>query len=327
MAEDHEHEAYESPSDALAEYAVPDTGEMPEEDVEAMNQTLPMILSFLVIPLLIVIVGIGIMLSFGMLTYEGVSPERYVSQLQSGSANRRWQSAFELAKLINNDPAAMRERGLAEPLIALFSTMPVETEEDRTARRYLATSLGRLGDPAAIPALTAALDDEDSATRIHVLMALGDLQAGSAAPQVIPLLQDEDFGIAKAAAYALGEMDAPGVSDALAPMLDHAAADVRWNAAQSLAQRGDARAVRVLQEMLTRDRVEAEPDITEEQIELVMTNGIRCAAVVPWPGLHDTLRALAEDDPNLRVRNAAFQTLEILREQPQSLANVSHMAA
>ncbi len=314
-----------TPPDEPAAYAEPDTGEMPPEDVEAMNQTLPMLISFLVIPLLIVIVGTGVFLAFGMASYEEVEPRAFVEQLRSGSANRRWQAAFELAKHIAQNPEAMREQDLAPPLIQLFTKTGIETEEERVVRRYLALCLGSLGDPAAVPALREALQESDAETRIYVASALGQLGAPEAAPDLIALLEDPDAGVVKAAVYGLGALDTPAVRPALVLMLDHAVADVRWNAAVSLAKLGDLRCAPVLREMLDRTAVSAAPDIDQDQVEQVMTSAIRSGTALRLDGMHDTLVALAESDPNLRVRDAAFQALEALRPQPEALAGTLHV--
>lgn len=309
-----------TPTDDAAAYAEPDTGEMPAEDVEAMNQTLPMLLSFLIVPLLIVIFGTGLFLAFGMAAYEEVEPQTFLEQLHSGSANRRWQAAFELAKYISQDPAGMRERNLGPALSTLFAETGDATEEERTVRRYLALCLGALGDPVAVPVLRDAVGDPDSETRIYVITALAQLGAPEAAPDLIDLLQDEDAGVVKAAVYGLGAFDLPEVRDALVPMLDAGVPDVRWNAAVSLAKQQDRRAAPVLREMLDRPTVSAVVGIDPAQIEHVMTSAIRSAAALRLDGLDATLVALAEADPNLRVRDAAFQALEALRPKPEALA-------
>lgn len=306
------------PTDDVAGYAEPDTGEMPAEDVEAMNRTLPMILSFLVVPLLIVIVAVGVLLAFGMTAYEDAEPDEFVRILQSGNANRRWQAAFELAKQINADPERLRDQGLGPSLVRVFGDTPPDSEDNRTVRQYLALCLGSLGDPVAIPALRAAVHDPDSTTRIYVITALGQLGATEAAPDLIGVLDEDDAGVVKAAAYGLGAMASPGAGDALAGLLDHATADVRWNAAVSLAKLHDHRATPVLREMLRRDGVAAVPGIAPDQIQSVMTSAIRSAAALRIDGLRPTLTELAEHDPDLRVRDAAFQALEALRAGPQA---------
>lgn len=307
--------------DDVARYATPDTGEMPDEDVEAMNQTLPMILSFLVVPLLIVIIATGVLLAFGLAAYENAEPEQFVQMLQSGSANRRWQAAFELAKMIRQDPEGLREQGLGSVLTDVFEQTPGDTEENRAVRQYVASCLGSLGDPVAVPALRAAVHDPDAKTAIYVMTALGQLGAVEAAPDLVAVLADDDPGLVKAACYGLGGMPSVAAADGLASVLTHGVADVRWNAALSLAKLGDTRGGPVLREMMDRQVVANVPDIQPEQVEAVMTSGIRGATALELEGLEPVLQRLAEQDPNLKVRDAAFQALEVLRARPEALAS------
>ena len=66
-----------------------------------------MVLDLLVFPLVIVAVGVGIFVLFGLVTTEGKGPRDYLDLIRTGDSNRRWQAAFELSKVLQagKDPA------------------------------------------------------------------------------------------------------------------------------------------------------------------------------------------------------------------------------
>jgi len=58
--------------------------------------------AFFLIPLIITIFGVMFFFMFKVLTYESNSPYEYLTNVQIGSATKRWQSAYELSKLLSN---------------------------------------------------------------------------------------------------------------------------------------------------------------------------------------------------------------------------------
>ena len=57
--------------------------------------------AFFLIPLMITIFGVMFFFMFKVLTYESNSPYEYLTNVQIGSATKRWQSAYELSKLLS----------------------------------------------------------------------------------------------------------------------------------------------------------------------------------------------------------------------------------
>ena len=58
--------------------------------------------AFFLIPLMVTIFGVMFFFTFKVLTHETNSPIDYLSAVQYGAASKRWQSAFELSKLLSN---------------------------------------------------------------------------------------------------------------------------------------------------------------------------------------------------------------------------------
>ena len=58
--------------------------------------------SFFLIPFMIAIFGAIFFLLFRFITYETTDASELLNQVKLGSATKRWQSAYELSKVLNN---------------------------------------------------------------------------------------------------------------------------------------------------------------------------------------------------------------------------------
>ena len=58
--------------------------------------------SFFLIPFMIAIFGAIFFLLFRFITYETNDASELLNQVKIGSATKRWQSAYELSKVLNN---------------------------------------------------------------------------------------------------------------------------------------------------------------------------------------------------------------------------------
>ena len=121
------------------------------------------------------------------------------------------------------------------------------------------------------------------------------------------------------AVYALGVLPDDAGHTTLRAALGDPVPDVRWNAAVALARHGDSRSAGVLARMLDRDRVTGLVEPSETRIDPageVMISGLRAMAGLGSPAVGEDLRsviaALADSDPNVRVQNAALETLDSL---------------
>jgi epoxyqueuosine reductase len=108
-------------------------------------------------------------------------------------------SSPELIPLLALDDAGFRER---------FSHSPIKRAKRRGLLRNVCVALGNIGDPAAIPALIAALGDVEPLVRGHAAWALGRL-GGSAARDalVATLANDAEPSVRAEARQALAMLD------------------------------------------------------------------------------------------------------------------------
>jgi HEAT repeat protein len=289
-----------------------DLGEAEETDPgPPERQTTPfLVLQFFIFPMAIVAVCVTVFVVFGLIASEGKSARDYLAEVRTGSANRRWQAAFELSKVLqtNRETALEDERFIPE-IVALYDESVVD---DPRVRRYLAVALGRLGDRRALPSLlkTIATRGADTETLIYSVWALGVIGDATAAPELVKLASSEDPGIRKAVVHALGSLPSPETRSLLHAALADAAEDVRWNAAVALARQGDSAAAPVLLQMMDRSHLARVEGITPEQREEALLRAADAAAALTNAELRTALERLRDSDPNLRVRQAARQALE-----------------
>src|SRR5207253_2345377 len=263
---------------------------------------------FVIFPLGIVLVAVGIFFLFGKLATEEHTIPDYLNAIRSGSAHERWQAAYQLSKSLKRGEAA-RYPNLEQQVAAIYVQ---SKHDDPRIRRYLSMVLGTLGDRRATPVLLDGLDDRDVDNRLYTLIALGQLRDPAAVPRIVQAANDEERDVRKAVYYALGEIGDPRAIPALVHGLEDEVADVRWNAAISLSQFGDRQAIPPLREMLDRTRLNQIRDMREDQKEDAMIVAMSAYAKLAGPEARPDLERLARD-PSLRVQAAAKEALSRLR--------------
>ncbi|MGH9364359.1 MAG: HEAT repeat domain-containing protein [Thermoanaerobaculia bacterium] len=286
------------------------TDNSPAEDDAPRGST---VARFFLVPLLVVVTAVGIFLLFSLLTFEKRSPADYLQEVRGGSANRRWQAAFELSRSIGAIKAGPERDKLAAEALRVFRGLSGKRPEDAMVRRYLVLVLGKLGDPGAAPALLAAVGDPDPETRLYAVWALGVLRDRAALPRVIEASQSEDAGMRKMAAYVLGQIGEKGAVPRLQVLAEDRAADVRWNAAIALAELNDRSGLPVLRSMIDREALARQAALSSDQAETAMVSALKALALLKDAQSLPAIEKVAREDPNLRVRAAAQRAAEATR--------------
>lgn len=149
------------------------------------------------------------------------------------------------AQTASSDPKARRDG--AEALASLRGKRSLAVLEkllssdgDGRVRQAAASSLGRLGDASAAPALIAALQDSSAPARFAAVRSLGALRARAAVPALSALLADPDPSMRRTVAQELGQIADPASKEALTASLADADEGTRLEAAGALALMGDA---------------------------------------------------------------------------------------
>ena len=285
----------------------------------AVSKAPAIAVQFFLIPLLVVGATVLVYVGFRSLLSEDRSAEEYLTDIRSGGSNRRWPAAYELSRLMADPDFVKREGATLGP--ELTKAFAESKGDDPRVRQYLALTLGRLTPP--LPAdtrqlLVEALDDTDSQTRISAIWALGSTGQASVAGDIERQYQSDDAGVRKMVVYALGSMPVAEGNDTLVKALEDPEPDVQWNAAIALARHGRHEGVPVLRRMLDRAYVERnvtrQPQVRDEvdPVGEVMISGLRAIAALKAAALSDEVRTLSTGDENLKVRQAAIETLKNL---------------
>jgi HEAT repeat protein len=274
---------------------------------------------FFLIPLLVVGATVLVYFGFRSLLTQDRSVDEYLTDIRSGGSNRRWPAAYELSRLMADPEFVKREEAKLAP--ELTKAFAESKNDDPKVRQYLALTLGRLTPPIPAEArqlLIEALNDQDSQTRISAIWALGLTGDATAAGDIERQYQSDDPGVRKMAVYALGSMPIGVGSETLVKALEDPQADVQWNAAIALARHGRHEGVPVLRRMLDRAYVERnvtrqpQPREDVDPVGEVMIGGLRAIGALKETTLSEQVRALSTDDQNLKVRQAAIETLKTL---------------
>src|SRR5262245_59963223 len=212
-----------------------------DELLEVKKPTSLLIAQFFLFPLIIIAICIGIFLLFGYLTYEQKTPQEYLNEVRTGAEFCcRWQSAYELSNIISSQKNKIRNTEFVNDLIKVYQT--TSRYGDPRVRRYLALTMGHLGDQRAVPALIEGLNDTDSENQLNNLLALGSIGDRSATPSITQRLSSTDAAVRKMAAFVLSAIKDPAASHDLEIALNDSNDEVRWYAAIALAHVNNATA-------------------------------------------------------------------------------------
>jgi hypothetical protein len=302
------------------------------------------VVQLFVIPALVVLVVIIVWLLFGKLAGGERDAMEYVRQLQLPTAN--WRSAFELASLIQNDPAVSNDPKLLGALTELL-TRELDRYEDPKLRddpklaQYVALTLGAFqtleaqtpgGQPVdpLVPLLRAMEPQFDLSIRVAAVGSLAKqaarLDGKLEDPRVVKALgqtaADGNPQLRQMAVYALGFFGGPDV----APILrDRVRSDedrfARYNAAIALARRGDPAAEATLREMLSTSDLNqviqmesaSEKQNKIEAIQLEAIEALRAAIRKGEPRLARSLRPELEKLTTSGLVGVRSQALEALK--------------
>ncbi len=258
---------------------------------------------------LIIAVGMAVLLcTVVLLTKEVETPESLITAIKTGAPSKRWQKAFELSNELNQGRGLIRESGVMKEVIHILNE---RKEYDPKTRAYMAIALSKFEGDESVAALRSVLETEtDPSVQIYLIWALGVKKAKNAADQILPFLKNPDEDLRKTSAYVLGSFGDPKVIPDLEPLLDDTARDVQWNTALSLAKLGSDKGYPIILKMLDRNALVQEYGLPEDKIEEIMINAAKGAALLRKPESLTLLAKISNQDPSLKVRQAAIEALE-----------------
>jgi len=265
--------------------------------------------SFFLIPLMIAVIGASFFIMFKFLTLEPKSPSDLLNDVKIGSATKRWQSAFELSKLLAKKTEAFEDGLFKNQFISAYQH---SIHDDERVRMYLALAMGRTGDSIYGESLQEGLNDENPATRSAAIKALGLLQYKPAVLALQNILQDKERSDAEhlTTVISLGNIGDRNVIEDLKPLLNHEEVNIRWDVALSLAKLGDTSGAAIIADLLDRSYYDLFPEVDNQEANQAIKIAIQISSGYKSEIYMEKLKVLAYEDENMEIRDTAIKMLK-----------------
>ena len=279
------------------------------EEIEKKSALRVIVHSFFIVPFLIAVFGVLIFFMWRLLTYEPRGAEDYIADVRIGSATKRWQSAFELSKILASpDWAPQGDRFAAEMLSAYEYAL---RDPDTRVRQYLIRAMGNSGMAEFSATIQSALEEPREAVVADAVYALGLIAGEQNLAPIIEMTQHQSSLVRNRCAIALGNLGLQDCTPPLQKLLYDVEPNVRWNAAVSLAKLGSHSGRDVLLSLLQRGYLEKFDDVDPyEQTEAMLT-AIGAASLLEDSSLNAAILKLSREDINMKVRDAAMKALNL----------------
>ncbi|MEE9190519.1 MAG: HEAT repeat domain-containing protein, partial [Candidatus Neomarinimicrobiota bacterium] len=276
------------------------------------STTRVMINSFVIIPLLVAISVVFIISLVKILTTSEKDVYDYLNDIKVGGASKRWQSAFELSKILDNSNLIPRNDRFYQEMINAFKQ---SEHDDNRVRQYMALAMGRTGDNRFIDPLLSELEDETTENKPSIIYALGLLKSSKAVEYLLPLLTHEEENIRLQTVIALGNIADSSVIESIKNILNDRQPNIRWDAAISLAKLGDSHGREILLDLLDEDYLTEFPDVDSRERDQARIIAIQAGILLNDPVINRKIKELAEYEANINIRKTA---LTVLKENTNS---------
>ena len=264
--------------------------------------------SFFLIPFMIAIFGGVFFLLFNFITYETKDPSELLNQVKIGSATKRWQSAFELSKVLNDPERVPEDPSFKNQMVSAYQH---SINDDPLVRSYLAIAMGVSRDNFYENELLVGLEDENRESRLAAIQSIGMVGSSKCTEKLQRIVSKSDYQDERlAATMSLGFIGDPNTVPTLINLLEDNEPNIRWDAAIGLAKMGNESCIPVLANLMDREYLMTFPELNFDKISKVMMIAIEASNNLQSPTFESKLSALAEFEENLKIRNAAIKALE-----------------
>ena len=264
--------------------------------------------SFFLIPFMIAIFGAVFFLLFRFITFETDDASELLNQVKIGSATKRWQSAYELSKVLNNPETIPQEMTFKNQMISAYDH---SINDDPLVRAYLAIAMGATGDKFYGNELIKGLKDDARESRLAAIQAVGMVRSEEAVMDLIHIVKKSDYQDERlAATMSLGFIGDDRSIPMLNELLEDDEPNIRWDAAIALAKMGETSSVPIVENLMDRDYLMTFAELDYKEINKVIMTAIKTSSLVQDDRFEPRLIDLAKSDENLSIRDAAIKTLK-----------------
>ena len=264
--------------------------------------------SFFVIPFIIAVFGLIFFFMIQVLIKESSSAEEYLNQVKIGSSTKRWQSAFELGKILSNPKLIPEGETFKKEMILTYKN---SMNDNPLVRTYLALGMGRTGDQYYGEALMAGIEDVDPNSRSAAINALGMIQYKPAIENIKKILKDKNSNEDRlTAVIALGMIGDESVVGDLKKLLLDEEPNIRWDASIALAKLGDSSGINEILNLLDRSYFDNYKNVDDWEIAQAMMIAIKITEKLIDDKFIPKLKYIATNDPNMKIRDSALKILK-----------------
>ena len=257
---------------------------------------------------MIAVFGALFFILFRFITFETDDAAELLNQVKIGSASKRWQSAFELAKVFNTPEKIPADPSFKNQMVSAYNH---SIHDDPLVRAYLALAMGVTRDEFYSDALLIGLDDEDREARLAATQAGGMIGTKKATAKLQDLVSKSDYPDERlAATIALGLIGDEKSIPFLKDLLEDEEPNIQWDAAIALAKLGDISGVFIIENLLDRQYLNAFPEVDEVEKDQAIMVAIKVSSQLKDDRFVTKLVGLAKSDVNLKIRDAALKTLQ-----------------
>ena len=279
-----------------------------EEKKKENSRIYVLFYSFFLIPFMIAVFGAVFFLLFRFITYETNDASELLNQVKIGAASKRWQSAFELSKILSDPELVPTDDNFKQQLISAYKK---SIHDDPKVRSFLAMAIGSTKDSTYGQALSDGLDDENQDTRLAAIQATGMVRFKGSISKIDRIIQNSsDQGEKLAATIALGMVGEKKAIPTLVKLLEDEEPNIRWDAAIALAKMGDKSGVNIISRLLDRSYLKDFKEVNVNEQKQVIKVAIRISTILKDAKFKEKLQVLAKTDEDLSIRNLAIKTLE-----------------
>lgn len=262
--------------------------------------------SFFIIPFLIAVFCLLLFVGMKLLTQEKRTAYDYLEDVKTGGLPKRWQSAFELSKILANSKSLPEDERFRNELISAFEHAK---GDDPRVRQYLALAMGRTGQAEYVQPLLDSLNEEKEESLPAIIYALGMLKDKRSAAALYHFMDNQNPRIRSITAVSLGNIAEPASLPSLKKGLRDTEANVQWGSAISLAQMKDAEGKEILLKLLDRTYLSGFPEVDQEEQTNLILSAIDASVLLNDPQINTRIKEISQSDSSMRVRSAALKAL------------------
>ena len=263
--------------------------------------------SFFLISLMMTIFGVLFFFLFKMLTYEKQDPYHLLNNIQSGALTKRWQSAYELSNLMRDLDNIPDDQLFNNQLISMYEK---SIHDDPRVRTYLALAMGQTKNKVFCESLYLGLSDNDIENKIAAIKSCGMIGCYQSTPIINKLIIASENNQEKlASVIAAGFISDKSSVDFLISALDDEEANIRWDAAVSLAKMGNKSGYGILKNLLRRDYYKNYSQVDLKEIDNTILTVLALLSRIEDKSFKNELQVLSKDKKNIKIREFAMKIL------------------